>query len=205
MADQEEWRLSVKPDLSASRPVLEAIVGRMRSRDARVAVEAAVPDEIVITHDGKTLFAYAGDFEALAKARRAIETVLQREGMDVTMFVERWDQRLDDWFRIDGRPSDGDRADARTVQGSDETIETRTMVAFAGKPVHAEFENTMREWAEKLGLRCEIVEHPHLLTTQVVFRVEGSRRKIEEFTGGLKAAEQTTWRYGHALRGVSFR
>jgi hypothetical protein len=25
----------------------------------------------------------------------------------------------------------------------------------------------MLEWAQKLGLRCELVEHPHLLATQV--------------------------------------
>jgi hypothetical protein len=41
------------------------------------------------------------------------------------------------------------------------------MVASAGELVRATFDQSMLEWAQKLGLRCELVEHPHLLATQV--------------------------------------
>jgi hypothetical protein len=52
----------------------------------------------------------------------------------------------------------------------------------------------MREWAQRLGLECEVVEHPHLLTTQVVFTVTGPRRRIDEFVEGLRAEGWATIR-----------
>jgi hypothetical protein len=61
------------------------------------------------------------------------------------------------------------------------------MVASAGGMVREEFEQTMLDWAARLGLRCSIVEHPHMLSTQVAFTVTGSRRKIDEFAAGLTA------------------
>ena len=57
----------------------------------------------------------------------------------------------------------------------------------------------MREWAEKLGLKCEVIEHPHLLTTQVAFTVIGSKRKVDEFADGLRAEELATMRTERAV------
>jgi hypothetical protein len=39
----------------------------------------------------------------------------------------------------------------------------------------------MLEYAKSLGLECVIVEHPHLLSTQVAFRVTGPTSDVEEF------------------------
>ncbi len=61
------------------------------------------------------------------------------------------------------------------------------MVAVSGKLVRGEFEQTMREAADQLGLTCEIVEHPHLLRTQVAFTVTGPKRKVDEFARDLEA------------------
>ena len=80
-----------------------------------------------------------------------------------------------------------------------ETIETRTLVASSGKLIRAEFEQTMRTWADQLGLRCETIEHPHLLATQVGFTVTGSHRKLEEFAQGLHAEELATIRTERAV------
>jgi hypothetical protein len=43
-------------------------------------------------------------------------------------------------------------------------------------------------------LECAIIEHPHLLTTQVAFTVTGPKRKIDEFSRGLTAEEWATIR-----------
>ena len=75
-----------------------------------------------------------------------------------------------------------------------EAIETRTMVASAGKLIRAQLEQSMRDWADRLGVECKIVEHPHLLTTQVGFTVTGPRRRIDEFAQGLAAEERATIR-----------
>jgi hypothetical protein len=39
-----------------------------------------------------------------------------------------------------------------------------------------------------------VIEHPHLLSTQVAFTVSGPRRKIDEFAEGLKAEGWATMR-----------
>jgi hypothetical protein len=65
--------------------------------------------------------------------------------------------------------------------------------------VRAEVEQTMREWAAKLDLRCELIEHPHLLTTQVAFTVTGPKRKIDEFAQSLRAEELATMRTERAV------
>jgi hypothetical protein len=52
----------------------------------------------------------------------------------------------------------------------------------------------MLGWAEKLGLECKLIEHPHLLTSQIAFTVRGPKRRIEEFADGLKAEQLATMR-----------
>jgi hypothetical protein len=52
----------------------------------------------------------------------------------------------------------------------------------------------MRSYADQLGLQCEVVEHPHLLTTQVAFTVTGPRRRIDEFAAALRGEEVATMR-----------
>jgi hypothetical protein len=39
----------------------------------------------------------------------------------------------------------------------------------------------MLEYAKNLGLECVVVEHPHLLSTQVAFRVTGPTSDVEQF------------------------
>jgi hypothetical protein len=53
----------------------------------------------------------------------------------------------------------------------------------------------MRDYAERLGLECDIAEqHPHLLRTQVAFTVHGPKRKVDEFALGLRAQGWATVR-----------
>jgi hypothetical protein len=73
------------------------------------------------------------------------------------------------------------------------------MVASTGKQIRSEVEQTMRGWADKLNLRCEVIEDPHLLTTQVAFTVTGPKRKIDEFAEGLRAEEFATMRTERAV------
>jgi hypothetical protein len=49
--------------------------------------------------------------------------------------------------------------------------------------VRKSFEHQMLEYAKTLGLECTIVEHPHLLSTQVAFRATGPTAEVEQFVG----------------------
>lgn len=199
MSEDQDWRLEVELDVADTRGTLDRVMGRVRHPNITDEARAAVSHEVVVTHDGKRLFAYAATEVALSQARGAIEGVLRHDGVKSSIRVSHWDDDLDTWRQTDPPPTvEGQRIENAATRDA-ETIETRTLVASAGKLVRATLEQSMRDWAQKLGVQCTIVEHPHLLTTQVGFTVTGPRHKIDEFTEGLRAEEMTTIRTERTL------
>jgi len=162
-------------------------------------VQAAIPHDVVLTHDGKLLFAYAVDQETITAARRALESVLSHDEIKASIYISHWDEELDAWRQIDPPSTGSERVQEEAAVRDAETIETRTLVASSGKMIRAEFEQSMLAWAGKLGVQCTIFEHPHLLTTQVGFTVTGPKRKLDEFAEGLKAEEAATIRTERAV------
>jgi hypothetical protein len=173
---------------------VESMRERVRSSHVAHDAESAAPHDVVITHDGKRLFAYAASRASLDAARGAIESVMRSDGIAGSIRVSHWDEQLDEWKQIDP-PSTPEQARAEQIADRDaETIETSTLVVSTGKEIRAEFERSMNAYAEELGVQCKLLEHPHLLTTQVAFTVTGPRRKVQEFAQGLKAEERATIR-----------
>ena len=176
------------------RRVLDALIGRARSPDPVKDAAAAVADDVVLTHDGNILFAYAPTRPAIDAARSAIEAALRVDGVAATVYVSQWDDGVDEWVQVEP-PLEGKAALAAEARrrGAEEH-ESRTLVAVVGKLIRAELEQTMSDGAEKLGLKCEIHEHPHLLSSQVAFTVSGPRHKLDEFAQDLRAEEILTMR-----------
>jgi hypothetical protein len=184
---EQDWRLQAELNVGDVRNALHRLVERFRGSGLVKEVEAAVPDDVVITHDGKLLFAYAASEAGLATARRAVESVLRSDGIEASLRVSHWDSELDEWRQTDPPATAQERQTEEAADRDAEVIETRTLVATSGKVVRADFEQTMLAWADRLGLECKIIEHPHLLRTQVAFTVTGPRRKVDEFARGLAA------------------
>ncbi len=193
-ANEQDWRMEAELDVPEPGGALRSLLGRVRGPDLVKELEAMVPRDVVITHDGKQLFAYAADEQTLAAARRGIEEVFARDGIKARVRVSHWDDELARWRRTDPPPSAEERQAEAAAERDAERIETRTLVVSSGRLIRAEVEQSMREWAGKLGLECKIVEHPHLLTSQLAFTVTGPKRKIDEFARGLRAEEWTTIR-----------
>jgi hypothetical protein len=198
MSDEQDWRLQAQlaDDVDAGG-TLDRLLRHLRGGggpDLVHDLEAVVPHDVVLTHDGKLLFAYTADEATLATTRRAIEGVLAREGLGASIFVSHWDDKLDAWRQTDPPPTAAERQSEEARERDAETVETRTMVASSGKMIRAEFQQSMLAWADKLGVQCTLIEHPHLLTTQVGFTVTGPRRKLDEFSEGLRAEEAQTIR-----------
>ena len=79
---------------------LHGLLGRLRGGpDVVKDVEASVPHDVVVTHDGSLLFAYAADEATIMAARGAIEGVLQRDGIAAKLRVSVWDDERDRWSR----------------------------------------------------------------------------------------------------------
>jgi hypothetical protein len=198
-SDDKDWRLQAELDTAEPRAPLHALVKRFRGADVVDEIEAAVPHDVVITHDGKLLFAYAANEQLLASARHAIEDALRHDAIDASVRVSHWDEELDDWRQVDPPPSANETLIQADAERRATAVETRTIVASAGKLIRSEFEQSLRDWSQQLGVECQVIEHPHLLTTQVAFTVTGPTRKVDEFLQGVRAEENATIR---AERGV---
>jgi hypothetical protein len=203
-ASEKNWKLRAELEAADSRGALEDLVGFLcrpaALKDAK-ALEADVPKDVVITHDGERLYAYAADEATIVAARRAIESAAAREGLTVRAIgISHWDAELDDWRQIDPPPATPEQRLAAATAEHDATVEeTRTLVASAGRLVRAEFEQSLNEWASELGVQCKVFEHPHLLKTQVGFTVTGPKRKLDEFAQGLEAEERAILRTERAV------
>jgi hypothetical protein len=194
VSEDQDWRLTAELEAADRRGTLDRLLGRVRGPDVVEEVEAALAHDVVITHDGKLLFAYAASEDAIRAARRAIEQVLQRDGIDAKIVVSHWDEDRDAWQQVDPPPTAEEARIEEAAELDADALETRTLVASAGRLVRSSFEQSLTEWADKLGLKCTLVEHPHLLTTQVLFTCTGPRRKIDEFSRALKAEGTATLR-----------
>jgi hypothetical protein len=194
VSEDQDWRLTAELDAEDRRGALERLLARIRGRDLVDEIEAELPHDVVVTHDGDLLFAYAATEQEIRAAREVIERVLEREGIDARIVLSHWDEELDEWIQVDPPPDPDEARREQAVERDAETVETRTLVASAGNLVRPSFEQSLMDWAQKLGLECKITEHPHLLTTQVLFTCTGPRRKIDEFARALKAEGTTTLR-----------
>jgi hypothetical protein len=101
VSEDQDWRLKAELDAVNTRSALDHILGRVRGPDVVGDVGAAVPHDVVITHDGKLLFAYAANEAAITVVRTAIESVLRRDGVNASIFVSHWDRYLDEWRQTD--------------------------------------------------------------------------------------------------------
>jgi hypothetical protein len=193
--DGRDWRLTGELLDRQGHGALHSFVERLRDPAVLHDVRAAVGEEVVITHDGSRLFAYASGARAIEDARSMIEAVLAREGLHATLVLSHFATDRDEW--VDPGAPAPDRVE-RAAQTPGEQ-QTRTIVATVGRMIREEFEQSIRGWADQLGMRCEIVEHPHLVSSQVAFTVTGPRRKVDEFAAGLAAEERQTIRTERAV------
>jgi hypothetical protein len=199
VSEQQDWRLKAELDGEDARHALDHVLARVRAPDVETEAGAGVPHDVAITHDGNVLFAYAANEGSLATARRAIEAALRGGGVTATIYVSHWDERFDEWLQVDPPLSGEAKLTLEAEERDAEELESRTLIASTGKSIRVEVEQTMQAWADKLDLRCQIIEHPHLLTTQVAFTVTGPKRKIDEFAAGLRAEELATMRTERAV------
>ena len=73
-------------------------------------------------------------------------------------------------------------------------VETRTVAITAGKLSRNWFETTVADEARQLGVELSIVEHPHLLSTQIAFTLTGPTGKVEQVIADMNARAGLTTR-----------
>jgi hypothetical protein len=184
MGDDQDWRL--RADLADPAGV------HARLRDARhfeQELEPLIGDDVVLSYDEDTLFAYANTRETIDQTRRAIEHQLASDGLAAKLRIDHWDDGLGDvgdWHEIDP-PPDGTRRAQEAAErhehaeheADEARIETRTVAITSGRMVRTWFETTVADEARELGVELSIVERPHLLTTQIAFTLRGPTGSVD--------------------------
>jgi hypothetical protein len=207
MSRDQDWRLRLDLDESTD---LDGLVGHVRDRpdDLEGEARSVLSDDVVLTHDDDTFFAYAVNERAIDNARDAIESVLRSEQRKGAIRVSHWDENLRAWRQIDPPLTPAEEEQLRQVSAvdharlstaSDAESETRTVMCVTGKLIRKSFERQMLAFAQELGLQCVIVEHPHLLSTQVAFNLMGPSSSVEQFDRYLKSEAKATARLDPGL------
>jgi hypothetical protein len=207
MSHDQDWRLRLDLDESTD---LDGLLSRVRDHPDHLEGEtkAALSDDVVLTHDGDTFFAYAVKERAIDDARDAIETVLRNEQRGGAISVSHWDEGLRAWRQIDPPLTSAQEEQLQKANAAEEggqaiaagaESETRTVTCVIGKLIRKSFERQMVAFAQEIGLQCAIVEHPHLLSTQVVFNVTGPSSSVDQFARYLKNEARATIRLDAGL------
>ncbi len=182
--DERDWRLS--GDLGGSAGYLHGLVNRRREAHVVGDAQDAVGPDVVVTHDGSRLFAYAASRTAIEDARSKLQAALASDGVETNLSLTTWSDEHDEWIDPDAPPP--------PKPAAAQAVGTRTYVVTLGRWVREEFEQSISSWADQLGVSCEIIEHPHLLSSQVAFTVTGPADKLDEFAAALNAEERATIR-----------
>ncbi len=193
MSDDDTWRATF--DVQGAPHV--SVLDRLVHHDAQSPITEAAQEishDVVVTHDGARIFAYAATRDALDPARRTIERRLTNEGLSAKATVGCWDPPEDCWRQVDPPLPDSENQRLDQIDHTGSEQDSRTFVAGVGELIRPEFEQTMLNAAARLGIECNIVEHHHLLRSQVAFQVSGPRYNLDEFDRELKAAAGTTGR-----------
>ena len=201
MAEEQDWRLMAEVEgPEEHHGPLDRVLGRVHDEYRKAADEAreGVPEGWRSPTTGTACSRTRTRRRALAAARERITAACEDHGLTATYVVSHWEDEFERWRQVDPPETAEQAQQTRAQDREGETVETQTVVCSAGKTVRDSLEQGMREYADRLGLECELVEHPHLLQTQVAFKVTGPRHKIAEFRAAL---DQDGWT---SIRGDAF-
>ena len=192
------WRL--RADIADAQGLLAGI--REAGYLKREMKDRIGPD-VVLSSDDDTLFAYANTRGAIDAARVALEDHLAQEGRTAAITIAHWDKARDEWRQIDPPPDPAElrRGQVEELEHAaeverDARVETRTVAITSGRMVRDWFETTVADEARELGVELAIVEHPHLLSTQIVFTLTGPRGKIDQVIGDMRDRAGAATRLG---------
>jgi hypothetical protein len=172
MAADQDWRLRVDiKDPSAFHARLRGAQHFERE------LEPLIAGDVVLSHDDDTLFAYAATQAQIDEVRRAVEHQLGADGLTAAVTVSHWSDVAGSWLAPGEEPPSAPSADA---PAEPDPIVTQTFVESSGRLARNFVETQVAEEARARGVRLSIVEHPHLLTTQLAFTLQGPAGAVAE-------------------------
>jgi hypothetical protein len=199
MADDQDWRLRVDIDDPS------ALHARLRgARHFERELDPLIADDVVLSFDDDTVFAYANTSASIEEVRRAVERQLAQDGLTADIHVAHWDDGSEVWLAPGEAPPRADPAihagedGAAPEPSADDPIVTRTYAETSGRIVRNYFENIVAGEAQSRGVKLSIVEHPHLLTTQLAFNLTGPSSAVDGVIAAIQSDANNVTRFESA-------
>jgi len=188
MDDDQDWRLRVDV---ADAPALHAHLRGARHLESEL--EPLVGDDVVLSLDDRTLFAYASSREAIDLAREVIAQKLAHDGLRASVALSHWIDAIEYWHQVDP-PADeqerererGHAAETQEEAQRGSRAVTRTVAVTSGRLARSFVVEALRADAHERGVEVSIVEHPHLLQTQIAFTLTGPKSEVDDVVTGLR-------------------
>lgn len=204
-SDDQDWRLQLDLDDSTDVGiVLDKVRASPHGDDCHLP--GLLGDDVVVTHDDGRIFVYAASKDSLDQARVILESALIDRSLSACVRASHWDEQLRIWRQLEP-PLTHEEEQAMTSAAetevercaANEPSESRTVMAVTGRLIRKQFERQMIGYAQSIGLECDVVEHPHLLSTQIAFTVTGSPNDVAAFARYLKNEAQASSRIDPGL------
>jgi hypothetical protein len=147
----DDWRLQI--NLEDEGKVGE-IADHLRSSELEHELSTDLGKRVILSHEGETIYLYAGDRDQLEKARPTIEKFLAEKGWKADLDLRYWHKEADEWESPDAaEPTTSAEVEAeheRRIEIEDE--ETAEHHGHSAYEVSAKFPSSKeaREFAKKL-------------------------------------------------------
>lgn len=147
----DDWRLQIDLD---DKGAVGEIADHLRSSELEHDLATELDKRVILSHEGETIYLYAGDRDQLEQARPVIEAFVDKKGWKANLDLRHWHKEAEEWESPDAaEPTTAAEKDAeheQLIQKEDE--ETAERGGLAAYEVRAEFPShkEAREFAKKL-------------------------------------------------------
>lgn len=148
----DDWRLQI--DL-ADEGVAGKLADAMRSLELEHELEIDSDRRLIVSHEGETIFLYAGDREQLDRAQATVQKYLDEKGWQAKLDPRHWHPTAEDWEDPDAvePTTDAERAAEHERLMKTEDEEAAADHGYAEFEVRVEFPShrEARDFAGRLG------------------------------------------------------
>jgi hypothetical protein len=122
----DDWRLQINlEDEGAAGKVADLL----RSEELEHELSREIDKRVILSHEGETIYLYAGDRDQLDKARPPIEAFLDSKGWKADFDLRHWHKEADEWESPDipepTTPAEKEAEHKRLMETEDRETEER--------------------------------------------------------------------------------
>jgi hypothetical protein len=147
----DDWRLQIDP---ADEGVVGDISDHLRSSELEHDLATELDQSVILSHEGETVYLYAGDRAQLDRARHVVERFLEEKGWKADLDLRHWHKEAERWDPADAPEptTEAERAVEHERRIATEDRETEERGGRAEFTVSAKFPSAKEasQFADKL-------------------------------------------------------